>query len=273
MDEATFRDAVSLSGFPLQILVAAALQDRGFHVQEEWAYLDPDSDERRALDIVGRRYQSDSAFVSEKGGSLLSTALLVECKRSTRPYLFFESVNPPTLGTFPPVVGLGNGRIRLSPADAEANWIQEQALSHFLGADAEPFVLEPLVSASVSRAVPNGKKIEISGDEPYRSLLLPLTKAMTRYMQEASGARNAGRIQNVVVPMGLAVFDAPMIFIGRPADELRIEPITWTRIVVRNPATGEANRWNPLGFKVVDAIHESFLDRYLEPASSCKARP
>src|SRR4051794_35621641 len=117
MAEDALRKAITTSGFPLQILVAAALKDRGFYVEEEWAYIDPESDDRRALDVVGVHSHSSEAAKVGDAGSFLSLRLLIECKRSEPPSLFFEAVSPPALNTFPPIVGIGDGKVEVRPPE------------------------------------------------------------------------------------------------------------------------------------------------------------
>ena len=107
-------DAIEVSGYPLQIAVAGDLLMRDFRLQEEWAYEDPDSGTRRSLDVKASRPLDPDPIVGPKGRSELWATLLIECKQSRHPYVFFEAVAPPELSGFPSAVGLGDGRVRLS---------------------------------------------------------------------------------------------------------------------------------------------------------------
>lgn len=91
--------AVRLSGYPLQRVVAEELLRR-FRVTEEWSYNDSATKEHRTLDVL--------AFlaIQESEKLWINAALLVECKRSELPYVFFQAVAPILPYDFPAVVGL-----------------------------------------------------------------------------------------------------------------------------------------------------------------------
>lgn len=92
MDPDGFMNAVAGSGYPLQMYAARVLKDRGFWIQEEWAYIDRDGDRRRAIDLLGGR--SRGSYESSAESSSVSVELLIECKQSRQPYVFFEAINP-----------------------------------------------------------------------------------------------------------------------------------------------------------------------------------
>ena len=52
MSEEAFRQAVLTSGYPLQTFVSAVLHDGGFRIEEEWAFTDSETSQRRALDLI-----------------------------------------------------------------------------------------------------------------------------------------------------------------------------------------------------------------------------
>ena len=188
MKEGTFVNAVKASGYPLQLLVAEALSDRGFDLEEEWAYLDKDEDVRRTVDVSGLLPRQGGPVESERGFVRLSVALIIECKLSRHPYVFFESVRPPSLMDFPDVVGLGSGLVELRPPQGPPRR-PYVGIARVLGSGSNPFVGTPPVASSLSRAVPKGESVQLSGDEPYNSLLLPLTKALAQYQREWRGER------------------------------------------------------------------------------------
>lgn len=274
--EKTFIEAVQSSGYPLQIITGAALSERGFDLEEEWAFADPDTEARRSLDIVARRPSPSGPIVSDAATTTLSMVLLIECKQSRHPYVFFESVAPPQLDDFPPISGLGaNGTIRVSaPGGKRGSYVP---LVRAIGADDGPLIGAPPVAASLSRAEVNGKSVKLSGEDPYNSLLMPLTKALERYRREWRGERkdslNPQSAFDVRVPLALAVLDAPMIFVGRPSGQPHLENTRWVRLIVRNPVrwhhTSVGTRRSGGDFSVVDVVHRSyltdFLDRVLAP--------
>src|SRR5688572_11423886 len=91
--------AVRASGYPLQRVVAEQLL-RTFEVTEEWGYVDRESSDRRALDVFGYKRLRDTAAL------WVSLALLVECKRSDLPFVFFSAAAPHVPREFPVIAGL-----------------------------------------------------------------------------------------------------------------------------------------------------------------------
>jgi hypothetical protein len=74
-----------MSGYHLQTVVARQLSGSGV-VTEEWSYRDRISGEPRPLDVFAHRRL--------KAGSVkcdISLNLLIECKKSDLPYIFFEA--------------------------------------------------------------------------------------------------------------------------------------------------------------------------------------
>jgi hypothetical protein len=95
-------DAVRRSGYPLQATVAASLKSR-FHVYEEWAYLDPQRQKQRTIDIFAYR----SIETLEKSDRInTAIGLLIECKQSAMPYVFFRGVAPVRSTKYPHLAGL-----------------------------------------------------------------------------------------------------------------------------------------------------------------------
>jgi hypothetical protein len=266
MSEQAFLDAIVVSGYPLQTVVATTLEDRDARVTEEWAYQDLDSAVRRAIDVAGHWQIQTTPTETDRGRSTVALAVLIECKQSRYPYVFFEAVNPPDLGSFPPVVGLGNGRMQLTPDVEPGRFSIEVPMHRFLELTDEPLIVTPTVVSSISKATPKGKRVELSGDEPYNSLLLPLTKAIRVYSARFSGARNSGQWHDVRLPIALVVADAPMILVGTLGQSAHPSPTTWVRVIVRRAVVPDPqSRWrNPLAFDVVDIVHRAFLTRYLD---------
>lgn len=62
--------------------------------------------------------------------------------------------------------------------DDDGAWCRPVPLGIALDTYKLPFIANTPVAASMSMARPQGKKVSISGDDAYRELLLPLTKAM-----------------------------------------------------------------------------------------------
>ena len=81
--------AIEKSGYPLQTVVAESLRPYCERLSEEWSYVDRDSGLLRAIDVrADRTYEQDDADDPHLRATL---TLLVECKQSDMPYVFFLS--------------------------------------------------------------------------------------------------------------------------------------------------------------------------------------
>lgn len=270
MKEEAFVAAIEASGYPLQIVVGAALAERGFLLEEEWAFGDPDTEERRTLDVVATLTPSDGSLKTPRGSIEPGQALLIECKQSVQPFVFFESVAPPKLAHHPAFLGLETELI--APPGSLKH--RGEPVTSFLELDNDPLLQNPRIAASLTRAEAKGSdKVILSGDHAFNSLLMPLTKAFSRYRRQHRGRwpdrlSSADSQHPAQVAMPLAVVDAPMIFVARPAGEPEVETATWVRLVVRQPVTW--HRWEHGtmqgggGFTVVDIVHRSFLEDFLD---------
>jgi hypothetical protein len=115
--DAALREAVEASGYPIQTIVATTLRGAGFEVAEEWVFADSDSGQVRALDLFASRSLFD---IRSEGDRRVrpELVLLIECKRSTMPYVFFESeTRPGRGGRAMQVAGLHEDRISVQTDD------------------------------------------------------------------------------------------------------------------------------------------------------------
>lgn len=76
--------AISASGYPLQLVVARTLSPT-FSIQEEWSYVDSETDSARTIDIVATK----RLFEWKEPQPRIRPALnfLIECKQSELPYM------------------------------------------------------------------------------------------------------------------------------------------------------------------------------------------
>lgn len=261
LDEDAFRSAVSASGYPLQISAAATLKQRRFSLQEEFAFADPDEGARRTLDVIGTRW--DPIYESDAGKSRFGTTVLVECKQSRHPLVLFESVSPPSLARFPQIVGYPRQEIKVSSTRPPSK-TYVVPITTFLGSLDENFISAPSVAASLSRAVPNGKKVALSGEEVYRGITMPLVKAAHAVRKYWGGPQNPTKPSNFRSLVPIAVVDSPLIFVSQPTEEPTIEPRPWIRLAVRDPMSGKENPWEPLGIEIIDVVQRDFFGTYLD---------
>ena len=273
MSEEALISAIVTSGYPLQTVVASALKKRGFTIIEEWAYQDPEHDVRRSMDILASRPLAKRLHRTEAGESSLTLTLVVECKQSQSPYVLFESVDPMERDQFPFLSGLGDGMIELAPEYGwtdlphmkwdKAPFKREISVQTFLQTVDDEFVVGAPVVSSLSKATAGGKHVRLSGEEPYNALMLPLTKATAIYRASLDPYRNAGTVTDVQAVIPLAVLDAPMILVGKFGRKIEPEIVPWVRAVIRRPL-GQKPWWDPLDYDIVDIVHSSFVNRYLD---------
>src|SRR3954447_26240020 len=103
ISETSLVAAIEASGYPLQGVVADELARQQFGVEEEWDYIDDDTDERRNIDVFAFRRLSEPEKRWDNDAAIV---LLIECKKSRHPYVFFRRMTPARLAGLPAVAGL-----------------------------------------------------------------------------------------------------------------------------------------------------------------------
>lgn len=100
VNEADVLGAITKSGYPLQNIVADYCEKGAFRTVEEWSYLDKDSGQLRTIDVKAEK----PLFDSKEGAKIRvrpGLVLLIECKQSQLPYVFFLSRHARTCLTSP----------------------------------------------------------------------------------------------------------------------------------------------------------------------------
>lgn len=249
-------DAVKKSGFPLQTLAADQLSST-FHIQEEWAFRDSDSQETRTLDIFAQKDFWQKEKVQPHTRPELN--LLIECKKSESPYVFFLSPNRTYVTDFPVISGLHQDNIALKTDDDRSTY--NYSIIHCLDLHSHPFFSDKIPSAmTFSKVIHSGNKIELNGDEPFKSLVLPLIKGL-RHFKEAAAPPNTALYFDCGITLGVALIDAPLLGISSKNED--VTNLDWVRVFRRTSEEGK----HPLErFKcfAVDIIHKDFLVTYLD---------
>lgn len=91
--EADVHSAITQSGYPLQNIAGDYCEKAGFRTIEEWSYLDKDAEPLRTIDVKAEK----PLFEYQKGSETKirpNLILLIECKQSELPYVFFLSQRP-----------------------------------------------------------------------------------------------------------------------------------------------------------------------------------
>ena len=245
--------AIRASGYPLQTLVGADLRREGFIVQDEWSFRDRETGQSRALDLLAKRQLA--YLPSEESRIRPWLALLVECKQSELPYVFFES-SPSVPAEVVRIAGLKSDSIKIKTDDDRSTWTYP--VLHCLGLRTHSFIANAPVGASTfSKCVRKGSEIVLSGSEVYNSVLLPLMSAVEHYVQAAEPLRTAFWFDAALI-IGVAVLDAPMVSVSvSPNDTLtRLTP--WVRVHRHEAHTDESGKLYALDF-----VHKSYFNTYV----------
>lgn len=258
LSEADVLAAVSKSGYPLQIMVANFLRPQ-FHVQEEWSYVDKDTHELRTIDILAEKRLYD--FTQEQLRVRPTLNLLLECKQSTLPYLFFLSSSKPWVPHFPLLAGLFRHTLVLITDDDASSW--ELPMLHALGLDSHPFIAEePEYCMSFTKCVRKGSDVELSGSESFHGLVLPILKAM-HHFQIAETPPKTARYFDCHLAIGVGVLDAPMIGVRVSEQSHDLTLLPWVRVVRHE--TDEISGWQHwTRLFAIDIVHKDFLQDYLD---------
>jgi hypothetical protein len=244
--------AVRSSGYPLQRVVAQELLC-DFRVTEEWGYLDRESKEHRTLDVFGFR------LLSETTGLRLSTVLLVECKRSDLPHMFFEAAAPEVPREFPVVAGL---RGRAPELHVDGAGFRPVPVAEFMRLADFAFVSQspPVVCNSFAKVERKGKGLDLSGATPFNQVVLPLVSALQHLINQYKSAGSRDPVP-ACLALPICVIDGPMVLVqGGPVDP-RIAMCPWIR-VVRQEAVEESH-WMSCRYYVVDFVHRAYLQTFL----------
>lgn len=169
ISEESLIKGIARSGYPVQGLVASQLLSI-FHVAEEWGFRDAESGGHRALDLR-------ASLVREPDQSLKIQQLiflLIECKRSDKPYVFFQSVTDRTPLALR-VDGLGGG---ITLEDTRGHMRLESPMAELLGLADAPWLSNSIpIATSFAIAHPKGKDpLQLSGGKIYNGIVRPLCK-------------------------------------------------------------------------------------------------
>ncbi len=223
-------EAVRSSGYPLQGRVADAVGElvgapMAAAIHEEWRYVDAESGRSRAIDVRCEIFPETTADL-ERVRPFVD--LLIECKSSELPWLFFTRPGSGHTVALPRIAGLPSEELRISDHKG-GSWRLPAVQA--CGLIAEPFVLDAAPSAgSFARVRRKGKKLELSGTEGWESLTSPLLKAVD-YLCEVTAPPATLRAFDARLVLPIAVLDAPMYQIGSDASgSPQIEPISWVRV-------------------------------------------
>jgi hypothetical protein len=134
------------------------------------------------------------------------------------------------------------------------------SIRNLWGLDQDPFVLQPPIAVSPSRARRKGSVLEVSGEHTFKSLAMPLRKGVQHLLDIShySGSHfTDGRLVT-----SIAVLRAPMIAVPEDGAE-GLEAVPWVRVHRYEPVAN-GPWWRTHELTAFDAVHEDFLADYLD---------
>ena len=251
-------DAITQSGYPLQLVVANLLRP-DFRIQEEWSFFDKDINDTRAIDILAEKWFWD--IDKEQPHVRPALNLLIECKLSTLPYVFFVSSGKPWIPNFPVLVGLRSRDITVSSDDDPSTWTMP--VLHALELDSHPFISnEPEYCASFAKCERSGSSLRLSGEDVYRNIVLPISKAV-HHFEVAETPVSTALWFDCHLTLGIALVDAPMVGVSIHKQSHKLESLPWVRLMRHE--TGEIPDWShSSNMFAIDVIHKDYFVSYLK---------
>lgn len=251
--ERVLLDAIATSGFPLQGLVAQELRDK-YGVSEEWSFIDRDTEQLRSLDVFAWRSLEPHKHVHCRA------ALLVECKSSIHPYVFFQNAVHNSYH-FPKCTGLKNVQVA-KRGDSAISKYQECHPTKVLGLNESEFATTPIVCSAFTQAIAHGDKVNVSGSDPFNSIVMPLVKSVD-HASSLYQISDAGR-DGVLYPtllLAVCVMDAPMIVVANPDDKQSISLTPWVRIFRQEARLNQHKEIRHAEY-VIDFVHRGFMSEF-----------
>lgn len=187
--------------------------------------------------------------------------ILIECKKSELPFVFFANRHKPWLPNFPLVAGLKSSNIELV-TDDDLSTFTLPVLS-VLGLDNHRFVKDVPISSIFSKcARRSGGELELSGEDSYNGIVLPLIKAAAHFEQtEAPRTTFYYFDAHLVVPV--AVLDAPMVLLETTEAQPVARLTPWVR-VARHEYDKDTEDWMKDRLWALDVVHVDYLDTYIK---------
>ncbi|MEU5207711.1 hypothetical protein [Streptomyces sp. NPDC020742] len=251
------REAVEKSGYPLQSTTFELLE-QDFRLQQEWGFRDRISGDMRSIDLLATRELGHLASADSRIRP--SLAVLIECKQSELPYVFFSPSAGPWRLDLPTVCGLKVDAVVAETNDNPSTW-------QFSPMDALDLTRHPFHQVEgfsiVSKCARKGPRLELSGTDAYNGMVMPLVSAATHFIEASRPPRTAHWFDAYLV-CAVAIVDAPMIVAKNGDFGMSLEARPWCRLFRHEPKElgefmGEEGR-----YLAVDVVHKDFMVEYFD---------
>ncbi len=258
VEESQIIEAVSTSGYPLQTIVHEILA-KSFYVQEEWGYIDSDTNEERAIDLLAEKRLYEFSEPQPRVRPTLD--LIIECKQSELPYIFFLTKDKPYTPKFPMIAGLESNNVVITSDDDPSSW--NYSVINVLSLDQHPFLRgSPVFCNTFSKCTRKGNKLELSGSQSYQGLILPLLKSVLHF-EKCERPPKTAYYFDCHVSIGIGVIDGPMVGVRTGKNESELEMLPWVR-VVRHQAPDEDVNYHRSNTHAIDIVQKDYFLEYLE---------
>lgn len=239
---------VNDQGYPLEMRVASAAQEKGFRVVQSEYYFDPESGDSRELDVLAHKQK-------QINNALFRVSLLIECKRSTdKPWVLFTSSK-----------SLANpARVAQRAANSLGRRFLGRACQNDKVQQLPIFSVPERPAYGVTQAFTTGKDTCYSSvtsvSKAAFSTVVELDERKEKEMKVNKLFRKTKNICSIVFPVVVidgALFEAYL----NESSDVSVGEIKSGTLLWRNPVVG-------MPHTIVNIVCESALDEFLNDAVS-----
>lgn len=250
--------AIIKSGYPLQTRVSKQLSDK-FFVQEEWSFADKKTGEIRSTDILAEKWFWEKEKKQPRVRPNLN--LIIECKQSELPYMFFLSDHTLWAPNFPFIAGLSNDDLTLTTDNDPSTWIY--SITDALSMRNDDFLIKnPLFCNKFSKGERKSSDILLSGEMPFNEIVYPLLGAMNHF-KIAEKPPTTAYYFDLHLVLGIGVLDAPMVGVKVGKDKHELISLPWVR-VVKHQTEKHPDFTHRNNLFAIDIVHKDFLGEYID---------
>ncbi|MBX7547440.1 hypothetical protein ABZX95_15975 [Streptomyces sp. NPDC004232] len=249
--------AIERSGYPLQATVFELLKN-DFFIQQEWGFRDRLTGDMRAIDLLATRDLNHRPALESRVRPTLR--ILIECKQSEMPYIFFSPTRGAGQHRLPQLCGLREDKVIIKTDDDRSSW--HFSSMHALGLTEEDFFKTHGYSI-MSKCTRKGKELELSGTDAYNGIVMPLMSAAAHFA-EASKPSERAHWFDVYLVCAVAVVDAPMVAAVSGPEGIELEMRPWCRLFRHEPDRPGAFMGHMGISSAIDVVHKDFFREYLQ---------
>ncbi|GAB3807107.1 hypothetical protein [Virgibacillus kimchii] len=251
------KQAIDSSGYPLQTIIAQKLLEMHFGIHDEWSYIDNQSNSLRTMDIFASKALWDIEKYQPRIRPELN--LLIECKQSNLPYVFFLNSTKPFLYNFPLIGGVPKENISITSNSTRDTYMTPVYAT--IGLQWEKFFREtPEFCSTFSKGSRKGKNIELSGSDAYKGLVLPLIKA-AQYFESSQKPKPSHWYFDAHLTIPVGIVDAPMFGVRVLEEGNEVFPLPWVRVLKHESI--EDDVYNNQKIYALDIVHKDYFDEYM----------